>query len=74
MAEQSQDTTEEKYWREGLFTVIETIRNTPLPKNKHEQGTSRITQEEETDHQSKKTMSTNSNNTMDVPLINFKKY
>ena len=42
--------------------------------NNNEQGTSGETQIEETDQQSEETMASHSNDSLDVPAINFKKY
>ena len=72
MVEQSRGKTPEEKSRQELFRAIEEIRNTP--NNENEQGTSKTTLTEETDYHSEETTSTNSNNSMDVPAINFKKY
>ena len=72
MEQQNQETPEEKSRREEMFRVIEKI-NTPI-QNKNEQGTSNKAPMKETDDHSEETTSANSNDSMDVPAINFKKY
>ena len=74
MKQRNQDSPEDKSRREELFRVIQKIHNTPLPKNDTEQGTSGTIQTEETDQLSEETMTSNSNDSMEVPAINFKKY
>ena len=73
LEQQSQESPEERTRREELYKMIEKKnRNTPT-NNNNEQGTSGETQIEETDHQSEETMSSYSNDSIDVQAINFKK-
>ena len=54
--------------------MIERIRNTPIQNNTKEQGTSKIPPTYKTDDYSEETPSNNSNDSMEVPAINIKKY
>ena len=73
MEQHSEKTPEEKSRQEELFRVIEKIINTPIQNNTNEQGTSEDTTDEKEDY-SEETTSKDSNDSMDVPVINFKKY
>ena len=73
MEQESEESPEEKTRPEELYKVIEKVRITPTVKN-NEQGTSGETQIGETDQQTEETMSSHSNNSIDVPVTNFKKY
>ena len=74
MEKHSKETPEEKRRGEELFKVIEKIRNTSIQNNTNEQGASKDVSTEEMEDYSKETTSNNSNDSMDVPEISFKKY
>ena len=74
MKQQNQESPDDKSSREELFRVKEKICNTTLPNNNKEQGTSGTIQTKETDQLREETMSSNSNDSLDVAAINFKKY
>ena len=74
MDQHSQETPEEKNRREDLFRVIEKIRNTPIQNNTDEQAISKTTLTEETYDYSEEITSNISNDSLDVPAINIKKY
>ena len=65
---------EERNRREAFFRVIEKTRNTFVPSNENQQRTSRQQTLFETKTQSEETMSTSSNDSLDVPAINVKNY
>ena len=66
MEQHGKETPKEKSRREELFKVIKRNRNTPIQNNANEQ--------EEMEDCNEETTSNNSNDSMDVPAIYFKKY
>ena len=72
MEEQNRETPDERNRKEELCRVIEKIGNTPIRNNEDQQGTSRYETTSEPKTQSKETMSTDSNDSLEVPAIKFK--
>ena len=73
MEQQCKETPDETSGREKLLRVIEKVRYTPIQNNTKEQWTSKNTLSEETYDHSKEITSTNSNDSIVVPAINFNK-